>query len=754
MGICLYDHEIYKIEVTEITGRYINDFFQQYREENLTIVDDKGYYIGFLTYYALLDHANCVDDAINSEYVYLDINVWRNALAYFVKKKSKYLPVLDASNNVICYCFYHSKDMGDIVDFEEYRNAAEGSIRFAGRLQGVQLFGCSELMVAIWKLMRKYHIPVRVYGLGWNPWENESEHETYTSRWLNVFADDSGSVKMLKQYMSFEEESLQEKEERGEKICNCWVEKEYKRGIDDYLWGIYNETVMNYVDVNWESANLAPIGQCWIVDTKEKYYFLRYYGISKRKIRLLDASWDLDKEQYIWNRIVNDKRDIILMGNRLLCKDIERRLTQEGCKNVIQYKSVNDIAAYEAGSKICVIAEPMTMVQIGDESEAQRLVKKIKPYFKERIYLELNEMYCWIYERELEKRDCTLWKKWNIQSVVLGWSKGYSGNFFLDELLDGHPEILSIPHSIFSSQLWYFAHEMASYGNRQVERLFECYKRQLSECKSDEFNEVFPDYVQFAEALENKIMKERPESDIDYFMLVHVAYHEMIYGHYDCGIRRIIFWEPHRVRSDDKLRYFTGWFQTRVEEVKVLNIVRDPIKACASRIKDLILHDLISYINFEVFERESREVENCGDRLYCVRFEDLKQNPREQLGKICEWLGITWNESLMKTTYQGKSSSYDNGKYIVKDFDLRPVFNRYEEYFDEFDHYRLELLYSKVRKKYGYGEIDVHRFSWSEIENLFASPFKFERNLNDKEHAVRREIQRQCSAILYRTYWE
>lgn len=430
MGIYLYDHEVYKIEKTEMTDIFINDFFQQYREENLTIVDDKGHYVGFLTYYALLDHENCVDDAVNSEYVYLDTNIWHNSLNYFAKKKSKYLPVLDSSNNVICYCFYHSKDIGDIVDFEDYRNAAEENIKFAKQLRGVQLFGCSELMTAIWKLMRKYNIPVRVYGLGWTSWENECECGTYISEWLNIFADNRESVKMLKQYISCEDDFFQEKKECREKICNCWVEKERKRLIDDYLWSEDHEAAINYIDVNWESANLVAIEKHWIVDTKEKYYFLRYYGISKSEIGILDASWDLDKEKYIWNRVINDKRNITLMGNHLLCTDIERRLKKDGCKSIVSYRLVNEMIPYDTDNKICIIAEPMAMVQIGEESEAQKIMKEVKPYFNEEIYLEFNEMYCRIYESELEKTNYVLWKKWNIQSVVLGWSKSYSGNFF------------------------------------------------------------------------------------------------------------------------------------------------------------------------------------------------------------------------------------------------------------------------------------------------------------------------------------
>ena len=43
------------------------------------------------------------------------------------------------------------------------------------------------------------------------------------------------------------------------------------------------------------------------------------------------------------------------------------------------------------------------------------------------------------------------------------------------------------------------------------------------------------------------------------------------------------------------------------------------------------------------------------DRFHIVRFEDLVASPRETLGKLCAKLGIAWDDSLLRPSWNGKA---------------------------------------------------------------------------------------------------
>jgi hypothetical protein len=55
------------------------------------------------------------------------------------------------------------------------------------------------------------------------------------------------------------------------------------------------------------------------------------------------------------------------------------------------------------------------------------------------------------------------------------------------------------------------------------------------------------------------------------------------------------------------------------------------------------------------------------EKYHVLRFEDLVQYPKKYMQKVADWLGITWNESLMQPTKFG--SSFEGNNYEGKKFD-------------------------------------------------------------------------------------
>lgn len=94
--------------------------------------------------------------------------------------------------------------------------------------------------------------------------------------------------------------------------------------------------------------------------------------------------------------------------------------------------------------------------------------------------------------------------------------------------------------------------------------------------------------------------------------------------------------------------------------------------------------------------------------------------------KLCDLWGIVWSDTMLHT------SCKENTKYVEgwsKGFDLKPVYNSYEEYFSEFDRFRMMLINAPYQKEYGYPYVEVLNFSRKELYEMFLSAFYFERNI-------------------------
>lgn len=133
---------------------------------------------------------------------------------------------------------------------------------------------------------------------------------------------------------------------------------------------------------------------------------------------------------------------------------------------------------------------------------------------------------------------------------------------------------------------------------------------------------------------------------------------------------------------------------------------------------------------------EKKEYE--GWKRLVIRFEDLKCNPQKELLMICDKLGIAWSDTLLETTVHGELASFHG----VSGFDLRPVYRTYEEYFSEFDRFRISLITGPWQKQYGYPYVNSLDFNRCELREMFKKRFRFEEKLvfySDEEKLVFRK---------------
>lgn len=172
------------------------------------------------------------------------------------------------------------------------------------------------------------------------------------------------------------------------------------------------------------------------------------------------------------------------------------------------------------------------------------------------------------------------------------------------------------------------------------------------------------------------------------------------------------------------------WLGTEEVHCDIINVVRDSVIMKGSSLK------ASGAIARGVKRAYSRTVLRCmpiekkryeGHDRMAVKFEDLKCNPKETLERICDGWGMAWSDTLLQTTQHGRQGVvYYNGIQNISGFDLGPVYNTYENFFSEFDRFRLMLIDAPWRKKYGYPYVEPDQFTRRELQEMFLKEFRFE----------------------------
>ena len=93
-------------------------------------------------------------------------------------------------------------------------------------------------------------------------------------------------------------------------------------------------------------------------------------------------------------------------------------------------------------------------------------------------------------------------------------------------------------------------------------------------------------------------------------------------------------------------------------DISFLTMVRNPINATGSRFRSQLKASLaISH-----FKKIMNGITNGGtfdlstdpDQWKAVRMEDLHRSPAKTMKKVCDWLNLEWNNSLLESTIHGK----------------------------------------------------------------------------------------------------
>lgn len=547
-------------------------------------------------------------------------------------------------------------------------------------------------------------------------------------------------------------------------MCDNSPDKFGKKFFDLSLFN-YKQCKEKYKDAIYLITSESQ-STCNIIGTQ-----LEADGKIKNKDYFLFLEFDYDASTSCYLEHIIKKFEIVLMGDLFPCRALSEMLYK---KNIIskekilycsQLKNIENGETKWAGSTIATLEEcreyyPNAVYfavykEVSDTvKEYSKKVKKIiydsgipnisfyfsNDYFYLRDYFKLQP-------GDKGKSVCAggglkplgKIRIEDVDKVLFLFDSALSGTHFMNTVIDAHPNILTLGYNCLQGNLLFYIQELKNRVTLEEfpDKLFEVYQDHLCRDNLEAFERTFPDTEKFIHEFKSVVKGHENLSEKDLFISVYIAYHYMIFGepqkadHRAGEVKPVLYLEPH---SHYKSYQLLGtWLDGNFTEVVYLKLLRNAITRLGSFFRlsascgngYMEPNDVKGMGSLSLEQKCFREPEK---NVIALRFEDIKLHPREALGYLLNRFKIPWSETLTETTINGRPSSYMSAsKNPTTGYDLRPIYNAYEEYFSSFDRFRLDILYRKKQKAYGYPflDLDFYQFQERQIDEFFRYPYKF-----------------------------
>ncbi len=699
------------------------------------------------------------------------------------------LPVIDQQGNLVSFAYEDDDANRELRQIRELRELQGNSnaAQFADMYPDcdcVIIYGFNELAYFFACYLREQGIPVRVEDAMWEGFMESDDVQVPEYRCMKIYAEGTWEKpadweENLLRTVSVEFECVdkiyEENIRRGyirDAECSCEdMLQRLKNAEAVAILGTDIDAQDSY-DFLLENGIGAECFVIWGVNVFEKKLLGRpVYSIAEavakygNRIVITDShhensAWGMGRTDYIEYLGYRRNEGYILLkdymkipGNSLRTALKGQKIVMAGdallCGRVLWYFKENNIVDSDGVNYIMLPGEELPEGQLLNtadiaEMDPDVLCLIILPeHFDEKLklkYKQIKEIIIGLLRKhklmnytdyfsfmrtfiDIEKETINKYPNGRrVKRIVLGSIESCSGNDLLRQLLDGHPSIMLMydEHFYLSCRLFWYCVCLEGRSKEEIVPLLEQWCQ--SECQTKNFGEK--EIVIFIERVYSFLEKEKKYTSQELFVVFHAALLEKSEDEVE---DMIIYWEPHHMPRN-LLEKCVLWLGTKDVPCDVVNIVRNIYITKGSRIKGILKlywapdhTSLCTAVAPEDIEKEEYE----GSKRLVIRFEDLKCRPREELGRMCSEWEIPWSDSLMETTMCGEKISYDNGNRQVQDFDLEPVYNQYEEYFSEFDRFRITLICAPWQIKYGYPFVDINLFSRRDLQEMFLKTFRF-----------------------------
>lgn len=343
-------------------------------------------------------------------------------------------------------------------------------------------------------------------------------------------------------------------------------------------------------------------------------------------------------------------------------------------------------------------------------------------------------------------------------ATIVFW--GRSGSTFIHSLLDSHPQVLSIGHYNFATLLHFglvwqmiinnqvkdFSHiidlfctimsDKGAIAQNGGEYLFSEQNEPFKNIFKYYFNKIVDTFNQYdkTDLLETHSRKMT-------FILIHYAY-ALALGQ-DIREKRII---AHQLHWVENMPMFVTLLQD-FPQAKFIGMIRDPIKGLYSFLAANVAlgkkadpdytFDYIVYAGYYVSMYRHiligwKRIEHLlNEPVYAVVLEKLHEDPKKELQKLIDWLGVRWHDHLLKSTVDGQpyhviSGVHQKIDHQTQTFDPQRVnYPDWTNHLDALDNYVLQGLLKKELEAYHMAHVSDFQHIISHL--LLLIPTKLER---------------------------
>lgn len=730
-----------------------------------------------------------LDVVIAEKPVCFDKDLWRNSRMYYKNylyddiTVMRLLPIIDKNGNLVCYGWQDSeanRELRMLKEIRQNRDAMQFKDVFK-EVKEVVVCGCNELAYSLVKYLETQQIKVSVEGIYWDllGYECATVDEIYSSDTIIIYAEghfpNAEWYQRIVRSASSEFECIDTIYETN--IISGKI-KDSGGGFEWFLAGLkgkqvalfgtgakaqdtydllygYGIDITAFVEKGGYGTSkedkrtllgkpiynighavscleediifVSSMGKGSALGTELTEEF-DYYGYERnRQFFLIDDYIDVPYSNLV--HILKDKT-VLLTGDFVLCSILQKYLEQiEAHQIEVKYVVLDQ---YNVGDNeiVCVVHPWCGAEQAKYNLRLYELNENLKKAEKISYTMYFSYARAFVIVNEYLNKDM---KKYTIgellpKGILLGAIPAVSGNVFVRGILDGHPDIMMLPYNDWNNNLFLYCLCLA---NEKAENIMRAFKDMVDRFVIDAA-QIFSDWDQFQENMENLLAYKEQFTSQELFLIFHIAYVSMKSGKKMADLSsKVIYWEPHYFNRMD-FPFLAKWLESSEINGTTIVMRRDGITYCGSQYK--LSQEWGNIHNLPVFvwgmSIDNILDDTVSDRVACrywkelkIRFEDLKLHPVEELTKICKTIGILWSDTMLHTTINGNEWKWGE----IKDFDLKPVFNKYEEYFSGFDRFRISVICSAYQKKYGYVYGDCMEFSRSELWNMFLIEFRFQR---------------------------
>lgn len=360
----------------------------------------------------------------------------------------------------------------------------------------------------------------------------------------------------------------------------------------------------------------------------------------------------------------------------------------------------------------------------------------------------------------VEKEEIERIKASEINNLLILNHMSDSGSWYLEQLLDGHSNILSLP---YGGRTFWIAYENRLKDMQGKELLIEMMAQMLGyfhskyenllcvrEHKFDGYcvNEngefiydVLIDPGEFWKCLKEQFDNEIKLNSFGHMMKIYVAaYNNCLGKKKNPDSSYWLFYHMH-VSNFDVTDLKTMFDEKEFDRLEHLFIIREPVQHCFSYIRRIVIKGRMAVVlkKNEDFIQSMKSEMGCMlekkegyENIKAIRFEDLKYQQENTMRSLCHWLQIPYDALLQSTTLNGTMiyfPAYEGGKvkYITGNDTTAVAQKDFSEVLTLWDEARLNIICSKFKKAYGYEceapDFMEYRMEW--LEGLLKENFRF-----------------------------